>query len=268
MTVHGMAIRLLEIADMPELSSLLEEAFDISVARYLTYSQHGIVTLLSLQIRYPASFDPKCFYVATVEGRLAGFAEFRLPEMDHGFLCYICVAEPYRRQGISGRLIQQFESDHPNVQSLDLDVFEHNHRARQAYQRFGFEPAGLKYWHRRPLPDATSEVVLTDLMTSAASFKMYGFCRLIANGPGGPVTVGRIGPTVLRCYDLMTFGDDQLLGGLRATFPGLREALVIDDASCATDARLGDGTWSENSVGAPIRSYRLRRRIKRETGHS
>lgn len=267
MSGNGIVIRPLGLDDIPALAIMLETAFDVSVAPYLAYSQHGISALLWLQVKYPASFDQKLFYVATVNGYLAGFAEFRLQAQDQGFLCYICVADSCRRQGIAAKLINQFESDHPAIENLDLDVFEHNQGARKAYEKFGFRQIGVNFWHRRRLPTATNDVIMADLMTSTASFQTYGFCRLTVSQGGNAVTIGRIGPTVVRCFSVAVFFDDDLLSGLSATFPSLREALVIVDHRLVQRGCQSNRTSMQNSMMPPIVSHRLRRTISSAWGN-
>lgn len=260
MTMQQVDIRPLRIADMPQLSTMLETAFDASVAPYLTYSQHGIAALLALQLRHPASFDPKKFYVATLQDQLVGFAEFRLVSPEHGFLCYICVSDQQRGRGVAGRLIDRFDTDHPAVRIVDLDVFQHNTTALRLYEKLGFLYLDHNDWHRRPLPEGAGEVSIIDLMACAAAFDTYGFCRLQLHRNSLPVMVGRIGSTVLRCFDVSTFLDDDFLGSVRATFPSLREALVIvPGMGVAEDSNALVDALAVSSTMASIVSHRLRR---------
>lgn len=53
------------------------------------------------------------------------------------------VAKPYRRQGISRRLLETVLAE-TKFARIELEVFEHNEAAVALYRKFGFETEGVK----------------------------------------------------------------------------------------------------------------------------
>lgn len=215
-------------SDLPNVIALISRSYKPRLRPYMTYTQHGVMTFLALHLVHPESFPEKYFYISADENDQAvGFAEFRLVAKQTGFLSYICVAEHTRGLGIATSLIDHFVSTHQELDRLELDVFDDNHTALRLYEKLGFGRHEQKAWLRRPLPHPSMPLPIPDLHTSMATYAAYGFCEIPVEWRDNHIKLGRIGPKVLRCFDLTSFSDDDLLAGAKATIPSFTEALTI-----------------------------------------
>ena len=194
----------------------------------MTYTQHGAMAFLEVHLLHPNSFPDKCFLVST-EGsdHTVGFAEFRMNAQKVGFLSYICVDDHYRGLGVATSLINHFVGSHQPLDSLALDVFDDNSPALHLYEKLGFVRETQKAWLRRYLSSASTPLSIHQLHMPAAAYATYGFCELQVEWRGEDTRLGRIGTSVLRCFDISAFGDDDLLASAKATFPSLTEALTV-----------------------------------------
>jgi RimJ/RimL family protein N-acetyltransferase len=218
----------MQSSDLPHVVAMLGSSFEPGLRPYMTYTQHGIMAFLELHMLHPESFPDKVFFVSTDKNDQAiGYAEFRLNTAKVGFLSYVCVAEHSRGLGIATSLIEHFIFSRQFLERLELDVFENNSPALRLYQKLGFERHEQKTWLQRPLPPPSAPLAIPQFHTSTATHAAYGFGELPVNWRGHEVRLGRIGTSVLRCYDLESFSDDDLLASARATIPSLREVLTI-----------------------------------------
>ena len=215
-------------SDLPNIIALISRSYEPRLRPYMTYTQHGVMTFLALHLLYPESFPEKYFYISADENDQAvGFAEFKLVAEKTGFMSYICVAEHVRGQGVATSLIDHFVISHQTLDRLELDVFDDNSKALRLYQNLGFGRLEQKTWLRRPLPHPSLPLSIPQLHTSMATFAAYGFCEIPVKWRDNDIKLGRIGANVLRCFDLDSFSDDDLLAGAKATIPSLTEALTI-----------------------------------------
>ena len=87
-------------------------------------------------------------------GRPAGYCAAELV-LDEGELLRICVAEPYRREGIGRQLLEALFARCPQTASWYLEVRQGNRPAVSLYRRMGFEIVGSrKAYYRDPAEDA------------------------------------------------------------------------------------------------------------------
>lgn len=207
---------------------MLSECFSPELRPYLTYAQHGVPQFLEGRLTHPESFPENLYCVATGRDDLAiGFAEFRLSTKNVGFLSYICVSEHARGLGIASSLIEDFALSHASLERLELDVFPDNLPATRLYEKLGFTLCSQNVWLRRHLPLPSTALSLFDPQVSAMTQDSWGFCELHVEWQDQKIRLGRIGANVLRCFDLQSFNDDDLLAGAKATFASLTEAFTV-----------------------------------------
>jgi ribosomal protein S18 acetylase RimI-like enzyme len=249
-----MTIRLMRSSDLPLVSTMVRESFEPGHKAYFTYAQHGLSKFLQVRLADPESFRENLYLVATAtDDQVIGFAEFTLGAMDTGFLSYICVAENARGLGVATSLIEHFILSRPSLRSLGLDVFHDNLPAIRLYEKLGFTQDSQSIWLRRHLPLPSTALSLTHSRSSAATHVSYGFCELQVEWQSQEIRLGRIGAHVLRCFDLKSFNNDELLAGARATFASLTEALTIVPAGEATAAAPGTVTLAR--VNRMVRTF-------------
>jgi [ribosomal protein S18]-alanine N-acetyltransferase len=80
--------------------------------------------------------------VATVDGRLAGFAVARQTGGDEIEILNVAVDPPFRRRGIGRSLIRELIGKNPGT--IFLEVRQSNIAARKLYHSLGFEVAGVR----------------------------------------------------------------------------------------------------------------------------
>ena len=234
--------------DLERVNALLQEAWSPELRPYLTSTQHGMTAFLDVHLTHPESFSDKRYYVATdADDQAIGFAEFRLSAAKIGFLSYICVSERARGRGIAAALIEHFVKSHEPLERLELDVFDDNVPALQFYEKLGFTQRSQSAWLRRGLPLPSKALSLSNPPESAAAHSAYGFCELKLQWQGKDVRLGRIGANVLRCFDLRSFTDDNLLAGAKATFASMTEALTILPVSEANPLPPGTSTVTKSN---------------------
>lgn len=216
--------------DAPLVSRLILRSFDTALRPYMTYTQHGVGTFLSVHTKYPEADPERRLLVATDQSSphgLVGYAEFRSGKDNVGFLSYICVAESARGRGVASALVRSFFHERPQLRELQLDVFQDNAPALSFYQKLGFRPISSVTWVTRPMPRSVGAVRIQSLPVAIASLRAYGFCELeVINGTAS-TKVGLIGQKVVRCFSVEAFDDDELLCGLRGHFPGADTVLAI-----------------------------------------
>lgn len=225
-------LRAVEVADLPGVHSLIRESFEEALHPYMISTQAGTETYLRVFVEHAALYPDRRFLLAeSPTGTLLGYAEFRLLEGHIGFLSYICVSSAARGRGVATRLIEQYLAATPEADSMQLDVFTHNHPARCLYRKLGFvEQQETIWWHRvcpPPQSAAGSGLRFDDLPSALAAWHRYGFCEWRGTFRGAPFRLGRMGAGVLRCFRADDMADDALLAGLRGVFPALTEVLAI-----------------------------------------
>jgi len=215
-------------SDLPNVVAMISGSFEPRLRPYMTYTQHGVMAFLEVHLLHPESFPDKFFFVSIDENDQAiGFAEFRLNTTKVGFLSYVCVADHSRGLGVATSLIDHFIVSRQPLDRLELDVFDDNSPALRLYEKLGFVRHEQKAWLRRHLPPPSTPLSIPQLHMSAATYAAYGFCELPVEWRGHDTRLGRIGANVLRCFDLRSFSDNDLLASAKATIPSLTEALTI-----------------------------------------
>lgn len=214
-------------SDLPSVVAMLRGSYPPRLRPYMAYTQHGVMAFLEVHLLYPESFREKFFFVSTDDrDQVLGFAEFRLTTAKVGFLSYVCVAETSRGLGVATSLIHHFVSSQ-QLDRLELDVFDDNLPALRLYEQLGFLRLDQKMWFQRYLPSPSTPLSIPQFHVSSATYATYGFCEFSVEWRGQNIRLGRIGPNVLRCYDLNSFNDNDLMASAKAAIPSLTEALVI-----------------------------------------
>lgn len=251
-------IRALHPTDVPFVAQLLRRSLNPQLAAFLTHAQVGVGAYLADQLARGVRDANKCRLVAEdSRGQPQGYAEFVRTAAGSAHLSYICVAEAARGQGIAQSLVGTYCGMKPNVHTIDLHVFDDNLGAIRLYERNGLSEVDRSAWWVRDLPVPAGSIKLLAAGEPAATYARYGFCEMQVDWAGRVVRVGRIGPSVLRCFDRRQFADDELLGALRCRFGELTQALTISAPGSGQLAPRGGRqlAWSLRMSGptAPIR---------------
>jgi GNAT superfamily N-acetyltransferase len=232
-------------SDLPYVVAIICGSFKPSLRPYMTYTQHGIMAFLELHLLHPESFPDRFFFVsADDDDQAIGFAEFRMNTPKVSFLSYVCVADHFRGLGVATSLIDHFVLSHQSLERLELDVFDDNFPALRLYHKLGFVRQEQKTWLKRPLPPPSAPFSIPLFHRSTATYAAYGFCEFPVEWRGHDIRLGRIGANVLRCFDITSFSDNDLLASAKATIPSLTEALTILTISDCD--RLPSGTVTVN----------------------
>ncbi len=101
----------------------------------------------------PADYLTHECLVATVEGRLAGFAVARCTAADEIEILNVAVDPPFRQRGIGRTLIRELIGKNPGT--VFLEVRQSNIAARKLYHSLGFEAAGVRQdYYSQPVESA------------------------------------------------------------------------------------------------------------------
>lgn len=251
-----MKYRYMQSTDLPDVAALLRSSFSPRMRPYMAYTQHGIGSFLATRLAHPQSFPQQFFGVATDESeRVLGYAEFTMNSQVEGHLSYICVSADARRLGVAKGLFMHFCESRTGVEFIALDVFADNYPAVNLYRALGFKSTcDGTTWLYQGLPAASAELTISNLTSACAAHQVYGFCEFLAEWNDREVKMGRIGTKTLRCFSLKEFADYDLLAAVRATFPGVTQALVIvasggRDAEAASSSMLVKSTRMKVRVG-------------------
>lgn len=230
MTISAPAsCRPLERRDLEDVVHLMTTSFLPERSPYMVGTQHGWGRFVEVALEHPTQFPHQRLVVAEVDGRVAGFADFRVPGDGTGHLSYICVAPTARRRGVARALLAACVGEAGPLRSVSLDVFEDNAPARALYQALGFVQVDAATWWRSPLQAGVADpsLQLEGLPASMAAHARYGFCELKGSRAGQQVRYGRMGESVLRFFTQDDFDDPRVGEALVAEFPGLAESFVV-----------------------------------------
>jgi len=141
-----------DLDDMLEfINSLVEEEAMIIINQKQTYEQETdwlARTLVNLEK------DKHMMVVAEVDGKMVGNSnlEPRFGRWKHIGNLGIAIKEGYREVGIGPEMMKELESyaPHLGIETIYLDVFANNDRARHVYRKLGYNevgslPRGIKY---------------------------------------------------------------------------------------------------------------------------
>lgn len=223
-------IRNATTSDLNQVAELISDSFKATLLPYMIYTQRGIGEFLGAFIAHPGVATDRTLLVVVDADLVIAFAEFRRTDKRAALLSYVCVRSEYRGRGLASLLIRHYREHASDLQRIDLDVFADNEPAITLYHKLGFQASGKTMWFVRPLPTVISDaddLKIGNMPVAKAVFDRYGFCEIETEWRGEALKVGRIGDTVLRCFDSTSFADDVLLGSLRLAFPEAKEALLI-----------------------------------------
>jgi GNAT superfamily N-acetyltransferase len=219
-------VRSLEIEEASAAAALIADAFAPRLHAYMTYTQRGAASFLTLPLRFANLFPTRELRVAGPCGAPLAFAEWQTAIQGELFLSYICVSPEARGRGVAHAMIRD-EVHRRGATTLKLDVFSDNGPAIRLYEGLGLTGRTETGWWRRDLPPAKGSIRVENAMSALAAYDVYGFCEMVVEDESGPFSFGRLGPSVVRCRDHALFSDSHRLAGIRAMFPELKEALYI-----------------------------------------
>lgn len=231
------AVRIEEMVcdDVGDVHALVSGSFSARLRPYMTTAQSGAARFLDSYVRTTVVNSDRLYRVArSDEGHLLGFADLRLTGETSSFLSYIAVAPTARGMGVASAILDDFLTGHPQVRSMDLDVFSDNFSARALYEKRGFSQTGSMEWWVRKVPGGSAPPrgwTLENPADAAAWHHSFGFCNYLIKTGSETRRVGRIGSETLRCYSAHDFTDDDFLRGMAALVPQAREVLFIGPSS-------------------------------------
>ena len=216
-------------ADAGWLAEVSRASFSPRLHPFLISAQPGIDRFWEVVLTHPSAFPGRCFLVAETdgEGRI-GFADLQPVAADRAHLSYICVTEAARGRGVARLLLGAYLDGHPEMTSMQLDVFEDNVAARALYDRLGFESGTTTTWWVTDLPrGATADGVrLQGLHAATAWMDTYGFAELAVVVDDAVRPLARPSSSVLRCPDPTLLQEPTVLAAVAAELPDLTQVLV------------------------------------------
>lgn len=225
------------------MGHLSRTAFAAPLRDHLVSTQPRIGIFWDVVLQHPSSFPDREFILAGDGTDLLGLAEFRL-EGASSLLSHVCVAGAARGQGIGTLLIRDHLQRHPEVVTMELDVFDDNSGAVRLYRRLGFEPRSATTWLQHHLEPAgqratAGDLVLDEPHASSAWFETYGFCELTGRLGGRTFRAGRVGSDLLRLFAPEDMADRSLVAALASTFPEACSVIAVARAEeVPTDSAL------------------------------
>ena len=133
------------------INSLVEEEAMIIMEQKQTYEQETDWLAKAL---VDLEKDKHMMVVAEVDGKMVGNSELRprFGRWKHIGNLGIAIKEGYREVGIGPEMMKELESHAPRlgIETIYLDVFANNDRARHVYKKLGYNeignlPRGIKY---------------------------------------------------------------------------------------------------------------------------
>lgn len=220
--------------DVNEVHALVSTSFEPKLRPYMTSAQPGAARFLDAFVRYGALRPDRCYRVArSAEGSLLGYADLRLTGESTSFLSYIAVAPEARGRGVAGAILDSFLAEHPDVSSMELDVFAQNVAARGLYEKRGFSSKNrTEWWVRKPPAPSRvpAEWVLNNAADATAWANSFGFCEYQFDTGVSLRRFGQIGAETLKCYSARDFQDDGLLSAVTAIIPTIQRVLFVGES--------------------------------------
>ncbi|GIM64163.1 hypothetical protein Pve01_82450 [Planomonospora venezuelensis] len=229
-----MRVRPARPADAAWLAEVSRASFAPRLHAYLISAQPGIDRFWGVVLAHPDAFPGRSFLVAETDkdGRI-GFADLQVVAPDRAHLSYVCVTERARGRGVAKELLRDYLDGHPDVTSMQLDVFEDNAPARALYDRLGFERGPTTTWWVAGLPPAELATAggahVQGLHAATAWMDTYGFAELAVAVDDAVLPLARPSASVLRCPDPALLLRPAVLAVVAAELPELAQVLVITE---------------------------------------
>ena len=147
--MHFVSIREAVLSESAQLAALARQTYaDAFGASMSAFDLHAHLEKNLSDVRVQEWLAQDIVLVAEMPTRYIGYVQFgNLKENAHAQeLRRLYVLSDFQKQGIGTRLLQTALA-HPQMQNaayIELDVWEHNHGARQLYERFGFQVTGKR----------------------------------------------------------------------------------------------------------------------------
>jgi ribosomal protein S18 acetylase RimI-like enzyme len=213
------------------------------------FSCPGYTDSLRENLKVPERQRSQFFYGAFMNGRLAGFAEWRM-QTDSLLLNNLFVSPGNRGNGIGRMLVETGwkRALEDGLSSLDLDVFTYESKTVRWYREMGFLELHRRYWHTgtNPFTREDSEdggagdysrkgtFILQGFPQAEAVHRAFGFSSFEARTKAGIHQIGRLHQRYYRLCVENPELDTDLLSGLALLEP-TRRLLVISPYSHMPD---------------------------------
>ena len=220
--IHSARIR-----DAADIVRLIRGGFASDDLRLFIYGCRGIRRYVAAEIRGAAgSRNP--YLVASLAGTVVGCLDLRRTP-DGCFLNYIAVVRAARSRGVGARLLERsLTGEASDTTPIELDVFEHNPRAIQWYQRLGFERRGGHAWfHLTSAARRAGQYSVEGWPQANVAHRQFGFSRFALVTNRGRHDVGRLGSEWFRVASREAVEDPQTVPALRAIDPRRRVLAIL-----------------------------------------
>jgi ribosomal protein S18 acetylase RimI-like enzyme len=235
--------------------------------------------------RRPARFTVAVRRQLPQQTRVAGAAEWRVQDDGGLLLNHISVHPSARGQGLGRALVRRgvraalqqapgasgssSSQKQPPVAAggpVRLDVFAGEERARDWYERLGFERKSTRAWCTCALPPSCSTApayALSGLHDAAERHRRWGFSSFTLRRPGRCYEVGRLGRALFRTTAPALLHDSSALKALALLPPTRRRLLVLGPARQAERAarRRPDSRLLGRSLRLEAPAARVLRRL-------
>ncbi|HAY3551962.1 GNAT family N-acetyltransferase [Elizabethkingia meningoseptica] len=194
-------LRLAQTKDIDIMIPLVRSSFDPAHLQTSIYTCKGIKDFISIEINNP--YSPYKYFVAILNDKLAGFAEFKLfPETNTAFLNMIATDNTYKGKGVAkcifNKSVEYFKQYEYN--NIQLDVFNSNPIAQKWYKSIGFINEKKTYFHKYNgiVPYIKGgKLMILNLPQFYGLYEKFGFSFLQTAIDNKPVNIGVINKNII-----------------------------------------------------------------------
>jgi hypothetical protein len=200
------------------------------------YACGGYGAYLHDLIQSRGSGEHTAFYVHTVDGAVAGSAEFR-EHPDALFANSLFVLPEFRNRFINCELLAAGTSSYSQTKvPVLMDVLDTNLRVLRGYLSFGAVAVDENVWLEADLDERLGRVKprFSGLAESKIIHRRYGFSRFTALTASGEYAIGCMGDRYFRSTSLGLLGDREALSMLRE-LEGGRKVLCLTSGTAMRD---------------------------------
>ncbi len=238
-------IRPARVEDAPQIVDVVRSGIDPDLVEMTIYGCRGIGAYVVEQIQARPNGGDTLYTVACDGANVLGCVEMRL--LPQGlFLNYISVLPEVRSMGLGPRLLSAAieGSGRAGLQTISLDVFEHNTRAREWYERLGFElEDASEWWQIAPeRSSAASGSLVVGWPQARVCWERFGFGQFRLVAENGGYDVGLLGDRWFRLTQPEALSDRSVLSALRAIDSSRGVLAIVSAGSVSAGLRK---TWRQ-----------------------
>ncbi|WP_337085107.1 GNAT family N-acetyltransferase [Elizabethkingia anophelis] len=229
-------LRLAQTKDIDIMISLVRSSFDPAHLHTSIYTCKGIKDFITIEINNP--YSPYKYFVAILDNKLVGFAEFKLfPETNTAFLNMIATNNAYKGKGIakfifnkSLEYFKQYKFD-----NIQLDVFNSNFIAKKWYESLGFiyEKKMCFHIYDRIAPCTENEkLMILNLPQFYCLYEKFGFSFLQTIMSNKSVNIGVINKNIILRNEVTSLEQIKNIQELFKEYSFTNLYYIGDESSC------------------------------------